>query len=63
MISLKQRISRVLGSYLQGFLVGASITFPFDSDFQTNMIKALWVGLIACAYQVKKLCEEYGKKG
>lgn len=62
MITTKQRLSRVLGAYLQGFLVGASVTFPFDVDFNMNLIKAGWGGLIACAYQVKKLCEEYGKR-
>lgn len=61
MLTVKQRLARIFGAYLHGFLVVGAATTPFDPDFQVIIIKAAWGGLIACLFQCKKLVDEHGK--
>lgn len=61
MLTIRQRLARISGAYLHGFLVVAVAITPFDMDFHTNLLKAGWGGGIACLYQVYEMSKEYGR--
>jgi len=62
MLTPWQRLSRMAGAYINGFLVVGGTTTPFDLDFQAILIKAGFGGCVSCLFQVYRQCEEYGRE-
>ena len=62
MLTVWQRLARITGAYMHGFIVVAVAVTPFDPEFQKNLIIAGWGGSVSCLAQVYEMCKEYGRE-
>lgn len=62
MLTTKQRLLRVAGSYLTVFSGAAVVTLrPSDPQFITELINALWAGFIGAIPHLIIWCNDLGK--
>lgn len=62
MLTPWQRLARISGAYIHGFLLVAGTSTPFDLEFHSIIIKGLFGGGLASLVQVYKMCEDYGRE-
>lgn len=62
MLNTRQRLARMLGSYITVFSGAAVASLsPQDPAFIQELIKALWIGLFGCAPHAIIWCNDLGK--
>lgn len=62
MLTTKQWLARVAGSFATGFVAVATATTPFAQDFYIVIIQAIWGGFITSLLQIIRWADSYGRK-